>query len=132
MTDAALLQWIVFAGLVAVLLSLDLFVFHRHDRTPSMRESAGWTVFWCSLAVAFNGLLWWWRARELGAAAGREAALSFLTGYIVEWSLSMDNVFVFAVIFTYFAVPKKYQYRVLFWGILGAILMRLAFVLLGS
>ena len=104
-------------------LALDLFVFHRHDRVPSLRESAGWTVFWCCLAVAFNGLVAWW--------GGSEAGLTFLTGYLIEWSLSMDNVFVFAVIFTFFQVPLQYQYRVLFWGILGAIVLRLAFVLAG-
>ena len=79
---------------------------------------------WCSLAAAFNGLLWWWR--------GNEAGIQFLTGYLVEWSLSMDNVFVFAVIFRFFQVPVQYQYRVLFWGILGAIVLRLAFVLAGT
>jgi tellurite resistance protein TerC len=76
------------------------------------------------LALAFNGLIWWWR--------GPGAGLEFLTGYLVEWSLSMDNVFVFAVLFGFFRIPLKYQYRVLFWGILGAILMRLAFILLGA
>jgi len=121
--DVVAWQWGVFAGLVAVLLTLDLFVFHRHDRIPTMRASAGWTVFWCLLAVAFNGLVWWWRGAEHGWA--------FLTGYVVEWSLSMDNVFVFAVIFRFFKVPRQYQYRVLFWGILGAIVLRLAFVLAG-
>ena len=110
--------------MVAVLLALDLFVFHRHDHAPSLRESAGWTVFWCILALAFNGLIWWWR--------GHNAALEFLTGYLVEWSLSMDNVFVFAVIFGFFRIPLKFQYRVLFWGILGAIFLRLAFILLGT
>ena len=77
-----------------------------------MRESAGWTVFWCGLAAAFNGLVWW--------GLGHEAGTAFLTGYVIEWSLSMDNVFVFAVIFRFFQVPLQYQYRVLFWGILGA------------
>ena len=109
---------------MAVLLALDLLVFHRHDRVPSLRESAGWTVFWCSLAAAFNGLVWW--------GLGREAGMAFLTGYVIEWSLSMDNVFVFAVIFRFFQVPVQYQYRVLFWGILGAIVLRLAFVLAGT
>ncbi len=131
MTDAVFWQWAVFAAVVAVLLALDLLVFHRHDRAASWREAAGWTLFWCGLALAFNGLVWWWRSAEQGPAAGREAALAFLTGYVVEWSLSMDNVFVFAVIFRYFQVPPQYQYRVLFWGILGAIVLRLGFVLAG-
>jgi tellurite resistance protein TerC len=107
-----------------VLLALDMFVFHRQDHTPSLRESAGWTFFWCGLALGFNGLILWWR--------GREPAVEFLTGYVLEWALSMDNVFVFAVIFRFFQVPLKYQYRVLFWGILGAIILRLIFVVLGS
>lgn len=117
-------RWVGFGVLVTVLLALDLLVFHRHDRVPSLRESAGWTVFWCGLAAAFNGLVWW----QLGRAAGTD----FLTGYVIEWSLSMDNVFVFAVIFRFFQVPTRYQYRVLFWGILGAIVLRLVFVLAGT
>ena len=116
--------WIGFCLAVAVLLALDMFVFHRRDHTPSLAESAWWTVFWTSLAVAFNMGVWWW--------FGPTLAVQFLTGYLVEWSLSMDNVFVFAIIFTYFGVPLKYQYRVLFWGILGAIVMRLTFILAAS
>jgi tellurite resistance protein TerC len=122
--DPAAWQWIGFATLVAILLALDLFVFHRHDHTPTLRESAWWTIFWCSLAAAFNGLVWWGR--------GSDAGVAFLTGYVVEWALSMDNVFVFAVIFRFFHVPRQYQYRVLFWGILGAIVLRLVFVLAGT
>jgi tellurite resistance protein TerC len=124
MTEIALWHWIGFGALVAVLLALDLFVFHRHDHAPSLRESAGWTVFWCSLAAAFNALVWW--------RLGHEPGMAFLTGYVVEWMLSMDNVFVFAVIFRFFHVPKQFQYRVLFWGILGAIVLRLIFVLAGT
>jgi tellurite resistance protein TerC len=116
--------WIGFCLAVAFLLALDMFVFHRKEHTPSLAESAWWTVFWTSLAVAFNVGVWWW--------FGDEYAVQFLTGYLVEWSLSMDNVFVFAIIFTYFGVPLKYQYRVLFWGILGAIVMRLTFILAAS
>ncbi len=113
--------WVAFCAGTAALLMLDMFVFHRHSHEPSLRESAGWTIFWCTLALAFNGLIWW-----LG---DWQHAVLFLTGYLIEWSLSMDNVFVFVVIFTFFGVPLKYQYRVLFWGILGAILMRLTFIL---
>lgn len=113
--------WIAFIAGTALLLLLDMFVFHRHAHEPTLRESALWTVFWCSLALAFNGWIWWW--------AGSRHALEFLMGYLVEWSLSMDNVFVFVVIFAYFGVPLRYQYRVLFWGILGAIVMRLTFIL---
>lgn len=117
-------HWLAFAAMVAVLLALDLTVFHKKAHEPSLRESAFWTAFWAGLALAFNGLVWRW--------LGSQPALEFLTGYLVEWSLSMDNVFVFAVIFGYFRVPLKYQYRVLFWGILGAVLMRLTFVLVGA
>ena len=96
---------------------------HRRNRSPTLRESLAFVAFWCLLALGFNAFVAWWR----GPAAGIE----FLTGYLLEWSLSMDNVFVFAVIFRYFQIPLDYQYRVLFWGILGAILMRLGFVLGG-
>ncbi len=120
----AVWHWVAFGALVVLLLVLDLFVFHRDSREPTLRESAIWTVIWCGMALAFNGLLWAWR--------GSAVALEFLTGYLVEWSLSMDNVFVFAVIFAFFRVPLKYQYRVLFWGIIGAILMRMTFILLGA
>ena len=117
-------HWVGFGAFVLAMLFLDLGVFHRHSREPSLRESALWTVVWTALALAFNGLVWHW--------GGSRAGIQFLTGYLIEWSLSMDNVFVFAVIFTAFNVPLEYQYRVLFWGILGAIVMRLAFVLLGA
>ena len=112
-----------FSGLVVVLLALDLLVFHRHDHEPSLRESAWFTIFWIAVGLAFNGLVWWhW---------GHDAGVKFLSGYLVEKSLSMDNIFVFVVIFRYFNVPLMYQYRVLFWGILGAIVMRLVFILGG-
>jgi tellurite resistance protein TerC len=117
-------HWLAFSIFVIVLLAGDLVVFHRHAREPTLAESARWTIIWCAIALAFNGLIWAWR--------GSEIALLFLTGYLVEWSLSMDNVFVFAVIFAFFRVQRKYQYRVLFWGILGAILLRLTFILLGA
>ena len=123
MPEFVVWQWVVFSAIVAVLLLLDLLVFHRHDHAPTLRESVGWTVFWIGVAAAFNGLVWWWR--------GSEQAMAFLSGYVVEKALSMDNVFVFAVIFGFFRVPLMYQHRVLYWGILGAIFLRLAFVLAG-
>ena len=119
-----MIHWLIFGAAVAVLLVLYLTVFHKHSHEPSLRESAFWTCFWSALALCFNGFVWWW--------LGSKAAIEFLTGYLVEWSLSMYNVFVFAVVFAYFGVPLKYQYRVLFWGILGAVIMRLTFVLLGA
>ncbi|MHB1037092.1 MAG: TerC family protein [Pirellulales bacterium] len=124
-TDLTLVwPWLAFAAFVVVMLTLDLCVFHHISHEPSLRESALWTVFWCSLAAAFNVLILFWK--------GRNPAIEFLTGYLIEWSLSIDNVFVFAVIFSFFRVPLKYQYRVLFWGILGAIVMRLTFILAGT
>lgn len=122
----SLFSWpsLAFAGFVFVVLVLDLFVFHRESREQSLREAGIWTIVWCSLALSFNGLIWY--------LYGTRPAVEFFTGYLVEWTLSMDNVFVFAVIFRFFHVPKRYQYRVLFWGILGAVLMRLTFIALGA
>ncbi len=116
--------WLVFGLLVAVLVGVDLLVIHQRGRDPTMAASAATVAGWCLLALAFNGLVWWLR--------GGTAAVQFLSGYLLEWSMSMDNVFVFAVIFRYFQVPKEHQYRILFWGILGAVLMRLAFILAGA
>ncbi len=116
-------HWGAFALLVVFLLLLDLLVFHRRAHTPSLRESTLFTIFWIALGLGFNGFLWWWQGHHAGAL--------FLTGFLVEKSLSMDNLFVFAVIFRFFHVPLMYQYRVLFWGILGAIVMRLLFILAG-
>ena len=116
-------HWLAFGALVPVLLGLDLGLFHR-PRPASWRESALATVAWVRRSRPPSTL-------SSGGGVGSDAGVQFLTGYLVEWSLSMDNVFVFAVIFRFFEVPLKYQYRVLFWGILGAIVMRLAFVLRG-
>ena len=124
MAEFALWHWLAFGALVVFLLALDLVVFHRKAHTPSIVESAGWSAFWIGLALVFNVFVWWWR--------GTEAGVQFLSGYLIEKSLSMDNIFVFAVIFRFFAVPLMYQYRVLFWGILGAIVLRLVFVLSGA
>ena len=123
MTDQLLL-WLGFGALVVTMMVLDLGVFHRKAHAVSMREAAIWTVVWVTVALAFDGFIYWER--------GTVPAIEFLTGYIIEWSLSMDNVFVFAVIFAYFAVPAQYQHRVLFWGILGAVVMRLTFILAGA
>jgi tellurite resistance protein TerC len=120
MPEILLGHWIAFGVGVVVMLVLDLMVFHRQSHEPTLRESAGWTAFWIAMAFVFNGLLFWW----LGPTAGG----AFLHGYVVEKSLSLDNIFVFIVIFKFFGVPLKYQYRVLFWGVLGAIVMRLAFI----
>ncbi len=121
-------HWLAFGALVLVLLVLDLMVFHRHDRKPSLRESAGFTAFWIAVGLAFNAVVWGWGIK-LGY--GSEPGLRFLTGYLIEKALSVDNIFVFVVIFRFFQIPMMYQYRVLFWGILGAIVMRAVFILGG-
>lgn len=116
-------HWVGFICLVLVFLALDLGVFHRKAHTVSFKEALGWTCLWFTMAMCFALLL-----RPL---RGNKEALEFLTGYLIELSLSMDNVFVIALIFSYFQVPSKYQHRVLFWGILGALIMRGAMIALG-
>ena len=117
------LMWSVFAVIVVTALALDLFVFHRRAHAVTFRESAIWVVVWVSLALLFD--LWIW------LQLGSKPALEFLAGYLVEEALSVDNIFVFIVVFRYFGTPSEYRHRVLFWGILGAVLMRGLFVLLG-
>lgn len=117
-------HWAAFVAFLVVILTVDLGVLNRRSRETGLREASISTAIWCLLAVAFNLLIWQW----LGTVAAQE----FFTGYVIEWTLSMDNVFVFAVIFTFFRVPRKYQHRVLFWGILGAVVMRLTFILVGK
>ena len=121
-------HWVAFGVLVVFLLALDLLIFHRKVHTPTLSESALWSVFWISLALIFNGFVWCLGMLQNGT---QEAGMAFLTGFLVEKSLSVDNLFVFAVIFRFFAVPLKHQYRVLFWGVLGAIVLRLIFILAG-
>lgn len=117
-------HWLSFTLCVLLLLVLDLFVFHRKSEVPSFKSSALWTLFWCSLAGLFNAYIYW--------MAGAKQATEFLTGYLVEWSLSVDNVFVFAVVFGFFKIPIAKQHKVLFWGILGAVVMRFCFIMLGT
>jgi tellurite resistance protein TerC len=116
--------WAGFLTLILALLALDLGVLHRKDKEVSLREAAGWTAVWVSLAAAFGGFVWF--------KFGSEAALQYYTGYVVEEALSVDNVFVFSVILTFFGVPKLYQHRVLFWGILGALILRGVFIGAGA
>jgi tellurite resistance protein TerC len=124
MTAAGPLLWIAFAVVIAIMLVVDLGVFHRRAHVVGMREALGWTVVWITLSLAFNGGVYVWM--------GREPALEFLTGYLIEKALSVDNLFVIAVIFGYFAVPAALQHRVLFWGILGAVVTRAIFVFAGA
>lgn len=117
------LAWIVFNGLVLAVLALDLAVFHRRPHALGMKEALAWVVLWVSLAAGFAGLVYYWK--------GSNAALQFATGYLIEESLSVDNMFVFLMIFSYFAVPRVYQHQVLFWGILGALVMRAVMIFAG-
>ncbi|WCJ59446.1 TerC family protein [Fontisphaera persica] len=109
-------HWIGFITIVIFFLALDLGVFHKHAHVVQVKEAMAWTSVWFSMAMLFAGAVYYWR--------GRQEAVEFITGYVIEYSLSMDNVFVIAMIFAYFRVPEKYQHRVLFWGILGALIMR--------
>lgn len=118
------LLWIGFSSFVLLMLALDLGVFHRQAHLVSMREAAIWSSVWVLLALAFNAGIWIW--------FGQQPALEFFTGYVVEKSLSIDNLFVFLLIFGYFAVPAAYQHRVLFWGIIGALAMRAVFIAAGT
>ncbi len=116
--------WVAFNVFILALLALDLGVFHRKSHSVSIREATVWSGVWVALALLFNLGIY----RFLGS----EPALQFLTGYLIEKSLSVDNLFVFALLFGYFAVPAAYQHRVLFWGILGALVLRAAFIFAGS
>src|SRR6478609_2451994 len=115
--------WIGFNVFVLLMLVLDLGVFHRKSKTISIREALVWTAVWVCLALLFNVFVYY--------QFGSEDAFEFLTGYVIEKSLSVDNIFVIIIIFSYFHVPPEYQHKVLFWGILGALVMRVAFILAG-
>ena len=119
-----LAMWVVLGVVIVGMLALDLFVFHRDAHEVSLREAAAWSAVWIALGLGFGGLVFWW----MGAQAGSE----YLAGYLIEKSLSVDNVFVFAMIFGYFAVPAAYQHRVLFWGVVGAIVFRAIFIAAGT
>src|SRR4051812_34236584 len=116
--------WLVFVGLVVTLLFLDLFVLHRNAREVPFKEALWLSVFWIVVSLAFGGFVWY-----LG---GTEAAEEYFAAYLIEKSLSVDNVFVFSVIFSAFAVPREYRYHVLFYGVIGAILFRGIFVVAGA
>ena len=140
--------WWFYAGFtvfVLVLLALDLGVFHRDAHAVSIKEAGLWTVVWVSLALAFNAGLYFWLQHRLPlderlmaiegfdpGGAARRTALEFLAGYVMEYSLSVDNIFVFVVVLNYFAIPLKYQHRVLFFGILGALVFRAVFIAVGA
>jgi tellurite resistance protein TerC len=114
------------------MLALDLGVFHRKAHEVSFKEATIWSIVWVSLALLFNGLFYYYTIDKFGADAGTRLSLEFLTGYIIEKSLSVDNIFVFVMVFGYFAIPPKYQHRVLFYGIIGALVFRAIFIAMGS
>ena len=115
--------WVSFNVFVLAMLVLDLGVFHRKAHVVTVREALGWTVVWITLAMIFNLLIYYY--------FGKDKALEFFTGYLIEKSLSVDNIFVIIIIFSFFQVPQAYQHKVLFWGILGALVMRIIFILVG-
>ena len=116
--------WIGFLAVILALLSLDLFVFHRTPHDVTVREAAKTSAFWIGLGLAFGLVVLAWRGPDL--------ALQYYSGYLIEESLSIDNVFVFSLVFSAFAVPRRYQHRVLFWGVIGALVMRLVMILVGA
>lgn len=132
--------WVGFLVLVGALLLLDLFVLHRKDEVLSIQKSLWWTLFWIAIAMIFNVAIYFqyeqnwmgWTDSPWHDLTGTEAAIQFFTGYVVEKSLSVDNIFVIAMIFTYFAIPPQNQRRVLFWGIFGAVVLRGIMIALGT
>ncbi len=119
-----LIFWVAFIAFISVFLALDLGVFHKKAHVVPPKEAAAWTIVWVTLAIVFGiGVLWW---------KGTETGIAWFTGYVIEYSLSVDNVFVFALIFGAFAVPRKLQHRVLFWGVVGALVMRFGLILAGA
>lgn len=115
--------WVTFFTFITAMLALDLGVFQRETHVVGMKEALAWCCVWVTLALSFGGLLWQWR--------GPESVQQFLAGYLIELCLSVDNVFVFILVFAYFKVEPRYQHRVLFWGIIGAVLMRAVFIIVG-
>ncbi len=127
--------WVSFLSLIFVFLAIDLGVFNKKDHVIRSKEAAIWTAVWVTIALSFSGVIYWLFSEELianptGLTPGT-AVLKFITGYLIELSLSIDNVFVIAVIFSSFQIPPQYQHRVLFWGILGAIVFRALMILFG-
>src|SRR4029077_9230390 len=121
-----------FTGFVVAFLVLDLGVFHRKAHAVGFREASAWTAVWVALALLFCLCLYKYALWKFGATTGQQIGVEFLTGYVVEWSLSLDNMFVFVLVFRYFGIPALLQHRVLFFGILGALIFRGVFIVLGA
>src|SRR5437868_838525 len=124
MASHSIWLWVGFGALILTMLSLDLGLFHRKAHTLKYRESLIWSSVWITVAMLFAGAVFW----HLGKQKGTE----FVAGYLIELSLSVDNLFVFLLVFSFFKVPAKFQHRVLFWGVMGALFMRIAMILVGS
>jgi tellurite resistance protein TerC len=124
MAAHSLWLWVGFGALILTMLSLDLGLFNRKSHTVTYKESVVWSSVWVTLAMIFAGVVFW--------HLGHQKGVEFLTGYLIELSLSVDNLFVFLLVFSYFKVPAKYQHRVLFWGVMGALVMRVLMILLGT
>lgn len=122
--DIGFMPWVLFNLFILILLGLDLGVFNKKNHEIKIKEALAWSGVWISLALLFNLGLYFWQ--------GSEVALTFLAGYLIEKSLSVDNIFVFVMIFSYFNVPLKYQHKILFWGIIGALLMRAGMIFAGT
>lgn len=122
--DVAPWAWAAIVGFIVAMLTLDLLVFHREAHAVTMREAVTWSIVWIACGIAFGGIVW--------GVGGGEAAGSYYAGYLIEKSLSVDNIFVFALLFSYFAVPAAYQHKILFWGVLGALVMRALFIFAGA
>ncbi|NHZ93647.1 TerC/Alx family metal homeostasis membrane protein [Massilia sp. CCM 8733] len=132
-TIASAPMWAGFVGFVLIMLALDLFVFGGNKaHKVSVKEAGAWSAVWVSLALLFNGGLWWYLKGTVGSEIADQKALEFFSGYLIEKALSVDNVFVFLLIFTAFQVPQQYQRRVLIYGVLGAIVMRAVMISAGA
>jgi tellurite resistance protein TerC len=118
------LPWVIFNAFVLLMLALDLGVFHRQAKKVSFKEAMIWSAVWIGLALIFNGWIYY--------TLGKQPAIEFLTGYLIEKSLSVDNIFVFVLLFSFFKVPDEYRHRVLFWGVIGALIMRAIFIAVGA
>jgi tellurite resistance protein TerC len=134
----SLLIWLAFLSFILLMVALDLGVFHREDKAPTLSNAVGWTLVWISLALVFNGIVYVLYENNFELAgpgavnlSGIQAATQFLLAFVLEKSLSLDNIFVIAMIFAYFRVPLELQHRVLFWGILGAVVLRGLMISLG-
>ena len=127
------IMWSVFTALVIVALVVDLLVLKQSGpHKVSMREAGLWSICWIGLALLFNFGLWWYLKGSMGEVEANRIGLEFLTGYLVEKALAVDNIFVFLMIFSYFAVPPQYQQRALIWGVIGAIILRAIMIFIGA